>query len=376
MVERATEPRRGVRAAVIREPNADFSIEELELDPPGEREVLVRLVATGMCHTDAAVCSRDLPTPLPVVLGHEGSGIVEAVGPGVHKVAPGDHVVLTVLTCGTCAACRSGHPSMCTTLAPLNFGGARLDGSHALHSAAGGLNDRFFGQSSFATYAVADERNTVKVRKDAPLELLGPLGCGIQTGAGSVLNGLKVAAGQSFCVFGSGAVGLAAVMAARLAGAATIIAVDVVPSRLSLARELGATHVVNSKESDARSAIGEIVGIGLDTALDTTGHVDVIRMGVELLRPGGTCGILGASPPGADLKLDVNDLMANSKCVRGIVEGDAIPDIFIPQLIDLYLQGRFPFDKLVKFYSLDDINAAAADSANGLTIKPIVRMSD
>lgn len=375
MVERAREPRRSVRAAVIREPNADFSIEELELDPPGEREVLVRLVATGMCHTDAAVCSRDLPTPLPVVLGHEGSGVVEAVGPGVHKVAPGDHVVLTVLACGTCPACRSGHPSMCTTLAPLNFGGARLDGSHALHSSSGGLNDRFFGQSSFATYAVADERNTVKVRKDAPLELLGPLGCGIQTGAGSVLNGLKVGAGQSFCVFGSGAVGLAAVMAARLAGAATIIAVDVVPSRLSLARELGATHVVNSKESDVRSAISALVGIGLDTALDTTGNVDVIRTAVELLRPGGTCGILGASPPGADLKLDVNDLMANSKCIRGIVEGDAIPDIFIPQLIDLYLQGRFPFDKLVKFYSLDDINAAAADSAKGITIKPIVRMT-
>jgi len=363
-----------VRAAVIRNANADFEIEDLTLDAPREREVLVRIVAAGMCHTDAAVCSRELPTPLPVVLGHEGAGVVAAVGSGVSKVAVGDHVVLTFLTCGVCPACRSGHPSTCPSLGGMNFGGARADGSHALHSHAGVLHDRFFGQSSFATFAVADERNVVKVSKEAPLELLGPLGCGIQTGAGSVLNGLQVRHGQSFCVFGSGAVGLAAVMAARAAGATTIIAVDIVPSRLSLALELGATHVVNGKEADPVTAIREIVAGGLDTALDTTGNVGLIRAAVTALRPGGVCGILGASPPGAELKLDVSDLMSNSKCVKGIVEGDSIPDIFIPQLIDLYLQGRFPFDRLVKFYALEDINAAMADSLNGLTIKPIVRM--
>lgn len=376
MADQQAQPCRHVRGAVFREPNGKFEIEDLKLDPPGEQEVLVRVVATGMCHTDAAVCSRDLDTPLPVVLGHEGAGVVEAVGPGVHKVAVGDHVVMTVLSCGSCPACLSGHPSTCPSLGFLNFAGARPDGSHALHASSGDMNDRFFGQSSFASYAVANERNVVKVRKDAPLELLGPLGCGIQTGAGSVLNGLKVGAGQSFCVFGSGAVGLSAVMAARLAGAAVIVAVDVVPSRLVLALELGATHVVNAREVDTLSALREVAPNGLDKVLDTTGNVDVIRTGVDALRPGGECGILGASPPGAELKLDVNAFMATSKCVRGIVEGASVPDIFIPQLIELYLQGRFPFDRLTKFYSLDEINAAVADSANGTTIKPIIRMPE
>ena len=365
---------RSVRAAVARTAGLEFTIEDLTLDPPRDGEVLVRVVATGMCHTDAAVCTRDLPTPLPVVLGHEGAGVVEAVGRGVTGVAPGDHVVLSFMACRACAACRSGRPSVCPSLAPLNFAGARNDGSHALHSSWGPVHDRFFGQSSFATYAIADQRNAVRVRKDAPLELLGPLGCGIQTGAGSVLNGLRVRHGQSFCVFGSGAVGLAAVMAARVAGATTIIAVDVVQSRLSLASELGATHVVNAREGDVLAAIRSAVQIGLDTALDTTGNVEVIRTAVAALRPGGICGILGASPPGAELRLDVGDLMGNSKCVRGIVEGDSVPEIFIPELIELHLQGRFPFDKLVRFYPLEEINTAAADSARGDAVKPIIRM--
>lgn len=362
-----------VEAAVLHGGNGPFALETLSLEPPRAGEIRVRVVATGMCHTDAAVRSRDLPCPLPIVLGHEGAGIVESIGPGVTKVAVGDHVVMTVNSCGHCDACLSGHPSICHKIAPLNFGGSRLDGSHALHGASA-PHDQFFGQSSFATYAIAQERNIVKVPSDVPLELLGPLACGVQTGAGSVLNALKVGAGESFVVFGSGAVGLSSVMAARVCGATTIIAVDILPARLALAKELGATHVINSREQDPLAEIMAITGIGIHYALDTTGRVDVIRLAVDALRMGGTCGILGASAPGAELVLDVGSVMAMSKTLRGIVEGDSVPETFIPQMIALYQQGRFPFDKLVRFYELGDINQAFEDSEKGVTIKPIIRM--
>jgi aryl-alcohol dehydrogenase len=327
-----------------------------------------------MCHTDAAVRTGELPTPLPVVLGHEGAGIVEAVGTAVTKVAAGDHVVITLNSCGQCPACLSGHPSICQRCLPLNFGGARADGSHALHCIGQHVHDQFFGQSSFATYAIAHERNVVKVPKEAPLELLGPLACGVQTGAGSVINALRVGAGESFAVFGSGAVGLSAVMAARVVGATTIVAVDINPRRLTLAQELGATHVIDGGNADVVSEIVALTGVGVDYALDTTGNVSVIRGAIDALRMGGVCGILGASAPDAELRLPVAPFMSMSKSLRGIVEGDSVPDVFIPRLIALYQQGRFPFDKLVKFYAFDEINKALDDSEKGVTVKPIIRM--
>jgi len=365
---------RDVRAALLHETNGPFSIETLRLDPPRADEVLVRIVATGMCHTDAVVRSGDIPIGLPVVLGHEGAGVVEAVGSAVRKVAVGDHVVLTFQSCGLCPPCLSGRPSVCHGSGALNFGGSRPDGSHALHGEGPCVHDRFFAQSSFATSAIASERNVVKVTKDAPLELLGPLACGIQTGAGAVLNALQLGMGQSFVVFGSGAVGLSAVMAARLAGAAIIIAVDIVPARLELALELGATHVIDSRSQDPLETIRAITGMGVDFALDTTGRVELIRAAVDALTPGGTCGILGASPPGGELVLDVNNFMTQSKRLRGIVEGDSVPEIFIPQLIALYLRGLFPFDRLIAFYPLEEIDRALADSEQGRTIKPVIRM--
>lgn len=224
------------------------------------------------------------------------------------------------------------------------------------------LNDRFFGQSSFGAYAIANERNVVKVRKDAPLELLGPLGCGIQTGAGTVLNALKVGPGASFAAFGSGAVDLSGVMAAAAVGATTIFAIDVVPSRLDLAREIGATHVINSRDQDAVEEIRRVTGAGVDFAMDSTGIAAVIRNAVLALRPTGMAAIVGASRPGTVLDLDANDLMQNAKVIRGVVEGDSVPDVFIPRLVDLHMSGRFPFDRVVKFYEFDRINEAAADS--------------
>jgi aryl-alcohol dehydrogenase len=364
-----------IKVAVVRQKGGPFQLESVTLGPPRPDEVLVRIVATGMCHTDLVARDQFLPVPQPIVLGHEGAGIVEAIGADVKEVVPGDHVVLSFLPCGRCRACREGAPASCENFFEHNFSGQRHDGTHALSDRDGHiLNDRFFGQSSFGTFAIANERNVVKVRKDAPLELLGPLGCGIQTGAGAVLNALKVGAGDSFAAFGAGAVGLSAVLAAAATGATTIFAVDIVPARLELAKTLGATHVINSREQNAVEIIRQVTGLGVDFSLDSTGLPEVIRSAVEALRPRGQCGIVGASKPGTNLELDVTDLMQNCKIVRGIIEGDSVPNVFIPHLVDLYMQGRFPFDKLVKYYAFDEINEAAADSEKGGTIKPILRI--
>ncbi|MFF0111671.1 NAD(P)-dependent alcohol dehydrogenase [Streptomyces prasinus] len=366
---------REITAAVVRE-KGSFELGPVLLDAPRDDEVLVRIVATGLCHTDLVVRDQVYPVPLPVVLGHEGAGVVESVGSAVEKVAPGDHVAVSFLPCGRCRPCFDGSPASCANFNAINFAGRRPDGSHALRPAAGDgtLHDRFFGQSSFATHAVTNERNTVKVRADAPLELLGPLGCGIQTGAGTVLRALKVGAGATFAVMGAGAVGLSAVMAARVTGATTVIAVDVLPSRLELATELGATHVVNGGEKDAVDEIRRITGGGVDFALDTTGLPALIGQMVEALRQRGTGAVLGASGADAVIGLPANAFMQSCKTLMGVVEGDSVPDVFVPQLLDLHMQGRFPFDRLVRFYDFDRIDEAAADAASGAAVKPVLRI--
>jgi aryl-alcohol dehydrogenase len=365
-----------IRAAVLRNSGGPLQIEDVLLEAPRPTEVRVRVVATGVCHTDMVMRDQLFPTPLPIILGHEGAGLVDAVGSAVTTVQPGDHVVMTYMSCGLCLPCETGHPAHCTHMHSLNFGGGRLDGStsacacgndHAIH-------DHFFGQSSFSTYTIANERNMVKVVKQAPLELLGPLGCGIQTGAESVLKALKVEAGSSFAAFGAGAVGLAAVMAAKVAGATTIIAVDVIPSRLELACELGATHVINSREEDPVQRIQAITQGGVNCSLECSGRSEVLRQAIDSLTTLGTCGIVGATKVGTEVAFNINDVMIPGKRIIGIVQGDVVANAFIPKLVDLYLQGRFPFDKLCRFYEFDDVNQAMADSERGVTIKPILRM--
>lgn len=372
-----TAPLLPIRAAVAREVGQPLHLESAALEPPRDDEVLVRLVASGVCHTDMVVRDQHMATPLPMILGHEGSGIIEQVGAAVTTVVPGDHVVMTYMYCGLCAPCATGHPAHCKHMGQLNFAGARMDGSSSAHDAQGhALHDHFFGQSSFATHAIANERNVVKVRTDVPLELLGPLGCGIQTGSGAVLNALKVHAGTSFAAFGAGAVGLAALMAARVAGAATIIAVDVNPARLALALELGATHAINSRESDPVAEIRTITGGGADFTLECSGRAEVLRQAIDSLGTLGTCGIVGAAREGIEASFNVNDVMIPGRRIMGIVQGDVVSRTFIPELIELYRQGRFPFDRLVKFYPFEELNRAMADSESGLTIKPILRLSE
>jgi len=364
-----------IKAAVAREQGGLLTIEPVTLESPRSHEILVRVVATGVCHTDLVVLAGHLPTPFPVVLGHEGAGVVEQVGSAISKVKPGDHVVMTYNSCGTCPSCTDHATSYCHEFFPRNFFATRTDGSSGLSRDGASIHGNFFGQSSFATHALCHEANVVKVSETLPLELLGPLACGIQTGAGAVMNALKVSAGRSFAVFGTGSVGLSAVMAAKVVGASTIIAVDMNDERLAMARELGATHTFNPGQVKAPEKILELTGFGVDFSLDTTGLPAVIRDAVESLAPRGTCGILGAPAPETQIVLDETHFMSGGRRLMGIVEGESNPDTFIPLLADLYAKGLFPFDRLVKFYNLDQINEAIHDSENGKAIKPIIRMS-
>jgi aryl-alcohol dehydrogenase len=368
-----------VRAAVVEQAGGPFQIRELELDTRLRPwEVLVEIAATGLCQTDIHVRDQELPVPLPAVLGHEGAGIVRRAGSGVTTVMPGDHVALSYQSCGHCAQCLAGAPMYCDSIVALNFGGSRLDGTTSLHRDAGtgreDVHDHFFGQSSFASYSVAAERNVVKLDDEMPLELAGPLGCGLQTGAGTVMNTLRVPAGASIAVFGTGAVGLAAVMAARAVGAGQIIAVDVIPSRLELARELGATHVINGREEDVRDRVMAITGRGADYIVEATARPQLLHLAVEALAPMGTAAQVGGPPSGTEASIDINALLTGGRSIRGVHQGDSIPQQFIPKLIGLYRRGQFPFDRLVRFYDLEQINEAAADARSGQVIKPILRV--
>lgn len=367
-----------IQAAVTNEKAGAFEIESVELDDPQENEVLVRVVGAGVCHTDMIVRDQLYPTPLPAVLGHEGSGVVEAVGENVTDVTPGDRVVMSFDYDEACTSCRSGHPAYCEDFFAHNFGGARPeDGSSPLSRDGEPISGRFFGQSSFATHAIATERNVVAVDDDVPLELLGPLGCGVQTGAGGVINTLDPQAGSSMVIFGAGSVGLSAVLAAGIKGCTDIISVDLKQNRLDKAAELGATATVNPERvDDVVAAVQEETGGGANYALETTGVADVAEQAVDTLTQRGTLGIIGAPALGTRASYDVNELILGGRSITGIVEGDSNPKEFIPDLIELYRQGEFPFDEFVTYYDFEEIERAVEDSESGETIKPVLRVSD
>jgi aryl-alcohol dehydrogenase len=363
-----------IKAAVVVEPSGPFRLEQLDLCEPNDDEVLVRIAAVGICHTDLAGRDGHLPIPPPPsVFGHEGAGVVEKVGQRVTKVKPGDHVVLGWDYCGTCMACKVGKELYCLNFFLHNFHGARPDGSITLRKGDQAVHGSFFGQSSFADFALANERNVVKVRDDVPLEILGPMGCGVMTGAGAVMNSLQPRPGASIAVFGVGPVGMSAVLAAVVCGCTTIIAVDLQAARLEMAKELGATHTLNANEVDPVAAIRDLTNGGVEFSLECVGNPRVLRQAVDVLPRLGVCGLLGVVPPGTEVALDM-DLIMNGRTVKGILGGDAIPDLFIPRLIELYDQGRLPFDRLITFYPFDDIEQAVEDMETGQVIKPVLRL--
>jgi aryl-alcohol dehydrogenase len=355
-----------IQAAVLRKKGGPLKIESLELEGPRDDEVLVRVVASGICHTDIDFVDDWDEADNAVVLGHEGAGVVERVGKSVKSVMRGDHVVLSYQSCGHCRQCRSGCPAHCEHLYEANFGFQRLDGSNALQRS--GVRGHFFGQSSFATHSLATERNLVKVSKDLPLEVLSPLGCGLQAGAGTVMNSLKVPKGASLAVFGTGAVGLAAVMAARLAGADPIIGVDIKPWRLKLGLKLGLTHTINNLGQDIAVGIAHITGRGVDYVVETTSIPKMHQLAIDVLNPHGVVALLTGESG--------TDSLPGGRKTLGIIAGDAVPQHFIPKLIELYQAGQFPFECLIKFYDFSGINQAIADAKRGDTIKPVLRISE
>lgn len=366
------------KAAICSATGGGFELREVELDALRDDELLVRVVACGICHTDLAVRDGQLPVPLPAVLGHEGAGVVEAVGSAVTSAAPGDRVIMSFNSCGVCPSCAVDAPTYCYDFFPHNWSGRRADGSATITRGGEALTGNYFGQSSFATYAIAHDRNVVRVPDRAaniPLERLAPLGCGLMTGAGAVLRSMEARSGMPIAVFGTGTVGLAAIMAARLSGCDPIIAVDVVPARLALAKELGATHAFDAR-GDAMSAIGEACPKGLAYAFDTTGRSDVIEAAFGLLAPKGTLGMVGASDPGATLTFNETAFMGGGRRVMGILGGDSDVGPFLIELIDHHLAGDFPFDRLIEYFDFADIDRAVEASENGSVVKPVLRIGE
>jgi aryl-alcohol dehydrogenase len=361
-----------IRAAVTHpgtEPGT--TLEDVELAEPHAEEILVRLVATGVCHTDLTFQARwsDFQPELSGVLGHEGAGIVQRVGADVKKIRDGDHVLLSYDSCRGCSPCRAGHPYYCDRFFKLNVGGRRGDGTTAMSLDGNEIAGNFFGQSSFATYALATERNAVVVDPSVDLTAAAPLGCGIQTGAGMVLNQLQPRPGSSIVIFGAGGVGLAAAMAAAYLGVETIVVSDPVESRRPIAMRVGATHVLDPTSEDPVAAIRDLTGGGASTAVDSTANADVILQGLDCL---GVLGSLVTVGGQMDLTVDLPARLANGKSIRTTIEGEADPHEFIPRLLDLQKDGYFPLGELIETYPFEDFDRATKDSADGTTIKPVL----
>ena len=358
------------QAAVLRDRSGAFVIEDVQLPELGPGDILVRIAAAGMCHSDLVVRDAGGEPMRPTIFGHEGSGIVEETGSAVTRVRPGDHVVLSYDWCGWCEACLRGRQSYCAEFLDRNSTGFGLPGARLATDGHGQeIGSRWFAQSSFAQHAIATERNAVVVEPGLPLELLGPLGCGLQTGAGAVLNVLRPRVDESIVIFGTGALGLAAIMAARASGAGMIVAVDIHPARRELALELGADAAYDGKDPDVAAILAGRHG-GMHLAMDTTGRSAAVTIAIASLRVGGQLALFGAAP--LDLHLAPIDLLGRS--LRYIIEGEAVPQLFIPLLVRLWQQGRFPFDKLVRRYPFADINDAERDSLDGRTVKPVLVM--
>lgn len=361
------------KAAVARVPGGPLAIEPIEIEDPRPGEVLVRIAGVGLCHTDLVFGQHLQIMKPPAILGHEGSGVVERVGPGVSKVKLGDSVVLTFNSCGSCPRCDSGLPAYCFSFAPLNYGGQRPDGSSPLTAGGERASGNFFGQSSFASFALANERNVIPIDPSVPLELMGPLGCGVQTGAGAIINSLACREGSSLLILGGGAVGLSAVLGAVKQGCKTIIVVEPKSERRAMALELGATHVIDPAASALEEQLRQIAPLGVDYAFDTSGLKAVIQAALGCLASHASFGMVGVPPQVDDaITLPLNAIIAKGIKIVGIIEGDSNPDDFIPYLVKLYRDGRFPFDKLISIYRLDEINQAIEDQVSGKCIKPVM----
>ena len=360
-----------MKAAVVRNVN-EIAIEDIDIPQPAAGEVLVRMVASGVCHTDLSLLRGLFPVAMPMVLGHEGSGIVEELGSGVTGVAVGDSVVLSMMVaCGACQACLRGQPAICERGMGTALSGLMPDGTRRLRRG----DETFascFCQSSLAEYAVVPAQAVVPIRKDAPLETVAVLGCGAMTGIGAVTRRAQVRPGATVLVIGAGGVGLSAVMAARAAGATMIIAVDILDAKLDTARELGATHTVNSKERNVPATVQEIAGLGVDHAFDAVGADGTLEVAFQCLRPGGEAVAIGAVSVTNTCTVDFISLLMEKR-LTGTYGGSIIPRVDIPAAVDLFMDGRLPLDRLVsRTYTLDTLGQLIEDMDGGRITKGVV----
>ena len=369
-------------AAVLRttgtaRPYADsrpLSLETVTLDPPGRDEVLVAIKAAGLCHSDLSVINGDRPRPLPMALGHEAAGVVEALGPGVTDLSVGDHVVMVFMpSCGHCEPCAGGRPALCEPGAAANGKGELLAGGRRLHDAAGDLNHHL-GCSAFAAHAVVSRRSLVKVDRDLPFEHAALFGCAVLTGVGAVVNTAQVRAGQSVAVVGLGGVGLSSVLGALAAGASPVIAVDLSEDKLALARSLGAVQTVNAAAPDAVEQVRSLTGGGADFVFEMAGSAAALDAAWRMTRRGGTTVTAGLPPPEAALAVNIVQLVAEERTLKGSYIGTCVPARDIPRYVALFRQGRLPVDRLLSgVIALDGINAAFDDLADGRAVRTVVR---
>ena len=364
---------RTATAAIIRVPGGEATLEQVELDELRADEVLVKVQACGICFTDIKFQKM---LPLPGVFGHEGTGIVEEVGASVTITKPGDRVILSYPWCGECPYCEDHEPYRCENIPALKFGGQRTDGTKPIRLNGEGITSAFFQQSSFATRAIVFEKAIVPVQTDQAPEMLAALPCGVQTGAGAILNTFDVKKGQSLIVFGAGAVGLSAVMAARLVGANPIVVVDRVASRLALARELGATHTVNFEEENVVDFVKGHWKRGMRYAFESSATVPALNNAIECLGQGGKVGIVSAPPPQETFPFNTRPLFVRVASMHSIVQGFSVPREFLPKLISYQEQGIFPYEKLVTTYPFEQFNQAMADVKAGTSVKPVLLMSE
>lgn len=360
-------------AALLTGTGSDFSVAEIDIEGPRAGEVLVEIAAAGLCHTDLAARDGILPIAFPGVVGHEGAGTVIAVGDGVTKVAVGDKVSMTFNSCGHCRTCTTGRQAYCENFTAENYAGVRADGSQPLSMDGNPVSGVFFGQSSFASVALGNERNVVKIDADIPFELLAPLGCGVQTGVGAVTRSLNAHKGSAIAIAGGGSVGLSAVMGAVLQECETIIVVEPTAARRELAIELGATHAIDPAAGDVSEQIRGIVERGVDYVVDTTGIGAVVESLIAATAVRGTVGLIGVpSDPAGAVNLNIIATLTLGLTVTGIIEGDSVPDEFIPELVDHYLNGRLPVDKLVTTFPFTEINSAVKIQHDGGVVKPVL----
>ncbi|KAH7390382.1 alcohol dehydrogenase [Cadophora sp. MPI-SDFR-AT-0126] len=368
-------PQKYSKALVLREINGSLGIEEVQLDSLRSNEALVEIHASGICHTDLSCMDGTLPAGVPNVFGHEGAGMVLNVGANITDFKTGDKVLLSFNYCGDCGACKDREVAYCDSFVAQNFGGIRVDGSHTLSTSPDKVkcHANFFGQSSFMRNAIVNRSTMVKVPKDTNLALFAPLGCGLQTGAGCVLNTLKVGQGACIAIFGVGAVGLAAVMAAKMVGAASIIVSDLSESRMALARELGATHTIAATTGNIVEEVRKICPpLGVQYAIDATGNAKVIANILAMLAPRGKAASVGVPKVGTSAAVDIFDLLVLGKQYIGCCEGSSDPQQFLPFLIQAYKEGKFPVEKLVKYYPYTDFQEAIVAMKSAAVIKPVL----